>query len=719
MKPYIFILIALLSVLTVAAQEDYSNLEPEDLADAIAQGEIKNLANVEDQQLAAALSSKPEIVTELPDIHLIRALDNNPSLLDDPKGPIFVDLTKRVAATPTILNNKNEKAVKDAWFKGFGIRDNGVLIANFDGSDLTTHGEAATTFTLADFPGASVERDGSLVTSIGKFVGTKGLSLKRSENGAPIKTEGQFNYNVVGGEVEIGTSVKNAALFLSCESEGYKTCAKVTYNLPRSSLPGKYTIGIEQNKQVDRRVIGGTVSYQGNFRFFRGDKGDEINTDFGAVEGFVIRDTNIMVVGQANKRFPITSHTIKGAITDPGDRERGEFSSKIDEFIIEKGVMVDNFGETKLVYQNPKGSRLYYSEAGKDFCNDQFSCVVNIPGVNDIKFREKLEFRNVQNNDQILVTSPVYFDKVIAENIGDGSAAFASIDSEENLLGAVLFEEGGKIRVNKGLASMQAGRIDAIYEEDGERKMQHWSSNSIQPKEVSKYFDKPRNSFVTCTIGSNCEERFARSFGKVIGARDGSAPRASVILSGDTTFTVKSIEKWCRNQGGCYIYNSRDTPTTTMSREILVTGHHFKGEKYAFRDAPELKRDEQGDIIHNPIDRLYYADLPSGPNVEEITSSSCNSLKEPTDGGRISSDVVLLVEKYPRLKQVQGYNGKAPLYERLSSLGTEDDIRMDKFSWGKNKEEGGPKGTRGWIQKGPTEGWVYTDGEKVVDIRNI
>ena len=727
------LIILLLSIFSLAVHQDgpdidYSNpqevndLDSADLAAAIENGQIKDMSVVRSDQLAKAVGSNPTIAFELESGDLVRAVSNDLSLLEGQirmtgPNPVFVQMNNEAEKNVDILNDNPE--IKEVWFKNWGIIDEGAELTKFNQQTNKISifgypdklGPMTTSFNYLEVPaGSKVLRDGTLVTPIGSFAGINDLSREKGPRGTSLITEGQPTYHVEGGFARISTDVKSGSLVASCSNAGdINSCTTVTIGLPNRALPA--TFGWS-------RVVEGETAYIGNFRFLRNNEGDIINADDG---NSFIRKSAITVSGgltRANFNVDLIAHRIDGAIIEPGDRTKGVFSSRLDEFILTKGSMENIVDKTMITYS--KGERLYYSEnsAPDSFCKDGFSCVTNTQGYkNDPHYRGKLEFKSVENGDKIIVSSPAYFDKIKANHLKDGEAIFGTTKINENgeiipVAGVIFSSNSDELKIMKNLNDINVGRIDQFYEKNGEEKISHWSSNqNFKDPIVGKYFGrKEGDSFVTCAAGVNCEERFAQSFGKVIPSRSGGRPKTTIIVAGDTISTSQNLENWCK-QDGCLIIGSRDMPPTTGSENVVIGAHHYSNSQNFWRDAPDATKDG-----HNPIDVIRYQDLPgaeSGVSVKNIKLSACNTIRRPAGplGKTVSDDTAALFEKFPD-SFIEGWDGTAPFHEPINKIiGQQDDLSKNKLKTG--------MGIRSWVWQDPfTNEYFWSDGTEEIKIED-
>ena len=138
----------------------------------------------------------------------------------------------------------------------------------------------------------------------------------------------------------------------------------------------------------------------------------------------------------------------------------------------------------------------------------------------------------------------------------------------------------GKPKILKGkIGNLAAGRVDVLYNKDDsclincKQVQHHWSSTKYLNKDVQQYFGRS-SSFISCTVGDNCEKKMAHSFGKVIGPR-GKKPSVLIIVGGDSAETPKGLKGMCKKKG-CYVVSSNSMPQKTSANSIVITGHHIE-----------------------------------------------------------------------------------------------------------------------------------------------
>jgi hypothetical protein len=595
------------------------------------------------------LTNDPTTAFENDPAQAWEAITNNPSLLsnsdvldvafaqDSSKASQIIESKPELLADSTVLDrfdsevknnvhllNDNPNA-KVTWFKEkYNIVDKGASIESYDGSEIKTGGDLSTTFTADNFPKATVLDDGTLLFNEITFSNTDTLS--RTEK------SGESTFIINGG-------------FASRESSKFdeKEVFEVT----------------------NGEIAFGESKYHGFFKITRTKEGDSISSINN--ERFVVLRFNglwdiegeIFISNKVNENN--VGFTLLGN-TNLGMEDGTEINVKTNEKIF----YVEGFNPGKI-------------------CKAEYSCIINNPGLDNghssrFKYKNRLAFLNVQNDDKISVETPIYYSKVEVMDLREGEVRVASVDDDWKIKSEVIIGEGNDIQLKGNLAKTNFGRFDISYKQmEGSnflyRVQHHWSSNANQ-KDTEYFSGKHRNSFVQCKMGIDCEERFAKNFGKIIPSKSGnSKPKTSIYISGDNAFTAKAYEQHCEE--GCYILNSRDMPTWTDSERIVVTGHHYFKSDYVWRDSPEVTINDIRSGEHNPIDAISlkkaepyqspYGRLPDG-NVERVVFSACNTVNTETDGGYKT-----ITGRYTDLKSVQGWAGTAKLYDDVASNGVKND----------------------------------------------
>lgn len=680
---------------------DYTNpaavnsLNVEDLVTAIAEGKITDLSIVNDNQLAAALGKNPAaVLPKLSDNDLARALKSDLSLMDQ-SVEITKEVVLRTGKDANLLNNNPE--VKEKFFSMFAVIDKGgkiksigppeVLeaIAKGEIPDLgkvkvTTAGlppEKSTTFTLGAVPNAELLEDGSLRIKETVITGTEDFFIEEDESGEKSLVMQKGLAMVTGESPKI--DVRDGKLRIIFAGEGTYSTYEGTFTLRKTRL--EQFSGLEEGYLV-----------QGEFSSY---------TEFNDQRGGIIRSSSLEV-------------HISGQIFLP--EKRSEEVTNTNRFIIlggTKGTTLTKNDGTKISINTQEG--VYYTDralrTAASFCNTGFSCIVNAPSSSfseNSGFRDRLAFLNIQNEDKISVKTPVYYDHVEVLDQKNGEVIFTSYDGLSGRTNSkITIHAGGDIRTEGLMELTKSGRFDVMYEKCDEPKfdcnkiLHHWSSNRYQ--KVQAYFAKPRDYFVACTVGVDCERKFAENFGKIIPS---GAERASttIIVAGENAYTTQTLYNYCKKSGGCYILNSRDTPPTTDSSHLVVTGHHGGGG-YIFRD-------NTGENP-TPIDKLYmscetgaspFSCLPkeSAKNpVKTVTFSACNTIAAiPEQSPMLSA----LSETYKQAQSIQGSSGKAPLHEGMSTIPINNEGRKEQA-----REHG--NGKRAWYVKQKDGSWKFTDGK--------
>ncbi|MBT4446646.1 hypothetical protein HOA92_06780 [archaeon] len=604
-------------------------------------------------------------------------LNQNPELLDD--AIIMADFDaalvkagdednidpENVGDTQYRMLNKNPVA-KAKWLSdsyGLAMVDSSIAIKDYDGLRMTSDGEHGVTFDSAAVQGMRVNLDGSISTTIEK-------------NGELISSGGTFQ----GGSLY---QDDNGVLTLS---EGVVQMIPDSSNDFSIALVDGGLIGLRENVVgVDKRPL-----YVGSFSYTAGEDGEFVDGIF---------------------ELPFQGITVDGSYYSPYDSKEEEF------ILIGQTDLILHDGGTVLSVDAKHGSWVYYTQedrrSAEKFCVDGSSCIVNTPGSSP-DYRERLAFVGVSNGDDIKVKSPVYFSHIEVLDLVEGSVQFQSIDDNNDLLGAIKIGQGDDISsYGNDLSKINAGRIDVMYDEGDETILHHWSSNEYQ-KDSNYFSSKP--SMVACTVGINCEQKMAQTFGKVIS--DGNSdPKTTIVFSGDNAYTSRDMESWCKNNGGCYIVNSRDVALTSQSENLIVTGHHWKDSEYVWRDSVDVDLADGGE--HNPIDKLYFGDsghsspfdqLPASDTVSSVSFSACNTV---IDGGYSGLD--RLDSRYESLDSIQGWDGTAPLYESVGdpSKSMEDLARSREVTY--VNANGGRSVRTHYFKQG--DDWLYTsDGNNCLDL---
>ncbi len=599
-------------------------------------------------------------------VHLLETNENVRNKLDTAAVGNVVILNDNPTAKAALLEKKYAISMDDKM----------VEIKLYDGTKMTTGGERGTAFNVKAVPEAAVQADGSLRFRDAVIEGTADFTLTKDSSG-------EDRYNAKGGIITFDPKTRNLPLAVE---EG-------TVRMPYDETGSK------------------VITYEGNFEVKSGPIGAYFEEISGTkVTGTFTRSVEFFKDGTFQKsKFPPMN--IEGTIF----QEQGEPPHRM--IFLEKTTAAKPDGT---VIEVNTQDRVYYTEASRkeyrsreqvgDYCtkNAGFSCIINLPGETyDDPFRERLAFLNVQKGDAIAVKTPAYFDRVEILNQQGGEITVASID-DGNIVAEIKSSANTPPQFKGTIENMKAGRFDVLYNKDRtcagegcEKLLHHWSSNKFQRD--PSYFQKPRDHFATCTFGKDCEEIFAENFGRIVPPRDLSKKiSTTIIVAGDNSYTPQSMSRYCQ-QEGCYIINSRDVPPTTASSRLVVTGHHFEGTDHVWRDPPTVSG------RHRPIDKLYFASVEGGSpfdalpqgNVEHISFSSCNTALEADYEGFKN-----LRRSYQHLQSIQGWDGKAPLYERINTFAvTEQEQKQEAVG---NKKFS--RGERAWYIKQPDGSWIQTNG---------
>ncbi len=604
-------------------------------------------------------------------------INKNPVLLDH--QAVITQFDTAIVSDISIANNN--PGAKSAWlFKKYHLVmvDKGVPLVSYNGESITTGRIGGTTFTPADFPRARILENGCLEQDSTTFCSAK-VSIKKGPRGGKMYTEGFPNYEVSSGRVEIADN-KNMYLYVN-----------------------------DAEVQIQERGTNAHTIYTGSFRFVQDQEGMLIKS---ACQQACTKDQWVMRYSQKLvSEEGLQDHSLEfiGTIEDLHHDEYQEFAVS--------GNSELRFGDGDILTTRTD-RKVYYTErdaqTANAFCAERpaFSCVVNSHGENrDPDYRDKLGFRQIQNGDEITFSSPAYHSSV-STDVQDGIIHFISREKRDDGqyydLAQVTVGKGDDISVKGNLEAMKAGRFDARHiDVDGTSLLTHWSSNGFQKEDTAKYFAQPHNQMVTCAL-DDCEQAFAKAFGKVLGP-PGKDPELTLLVAGDNAFTASAMEAECQRVG-CYILNSRDSPPLTKSRELILTGHHWGqlrggGTDYIWRDSPE-----QMGTIHNPIDRLYFEELPQG-RVETVRFSACNTVIV-TSTGRTHPGFEKLRDHYPNLRFVQGWN-MIGLRQEYVPRPTPEKIGGHLLERPPDPKTGIPRGQRAWyVFREPPGEWVWTNGKK-------
>jgi hypothetical protein len=619
-------------------------------------------------------------------------LDDNVDLLDDKN--VIDRYDKEVIGNVHLLND-NPAAKAALLLNKYNLKmlDSSVPIDQYDGQEVTTKvstvkyyedGESyiestGTTFNVNDFPNAEITSEGYLITAKGTFFkNTLHLFIETDQ-------DGKKRFFMDGGTLELD---ENSPPISIKSDNGY-----INYLDP-------------DTKDVIRSYIGNDFTY-------------------------ILDGTTEIVEGDFNYEHTAGLITIDGKMINPLD-------SSNKDFIVTGGTTMEKLDGTKFTIFGSSDNLVYYTEyparEAEIFCEEGHSCIVNTPGDKSKSgFRDRLAFINVQEGDDILVSSPVYYSHLEVTDMSYGgkvefeSYKCTNCELEDVVDGNVPKKHKFVSKLNVGyqgdistigrLENTNAGRVDISYVKrnmdtgDKDNILYHWGSN--QNQKGADYFTKPRDHFLQCTPNVNCEEVFAQNFGKVIPARDRSKkPATTIIVGGDNAYTAKGLEKYCRVEG-CYILNSRDVPPKTDSKHLIVTGHHWADTGHIWRDSTDVETVTEWDEVnqemvtstsHNPIDRLYLDNsplsssqdsLPRGDNVESVAFSACNTVLLKKDYPVLQD----LTDKYPALDLVQGWAGTAPLNENIKGNPNINNPDLAARSNGK----------RAWYTKSADGEWLITD----------
>ena len=633
---------------------------------------------------AAAFNKKPDVLKQE---HVLARLDEEVQKTDA-TGKKNLDLLNDNDGTRKIFFQERFDLGMERVGKAPAVVDyDGISIA----MGTTADSEQSTRFNINDFKGGKIYED-ELVSEFGLeyegnlFQHTKGLSKTIDPAGVSV-------YTLEGGKMDARNSVN----------------------------------ALKVNSLQVGMVISGYTQYSGSFSFERGEESETIEGTFnyeGIEKAPSGHDTSLLEL------------SIDGKIIKPKASHYGEFIIAGNTEVSEKNRASVAVKTDTQVYYTRKDSR----EAAV-FCKEGFSCITDTPF-------DRLAFLNVQNNDRVSAVSSAYLTHLEVFNQQNGEVKFSSRKGDKGKLqSTIVFDNTNKVKYDKNLANAEVGRIDVISQKDPScsgdsctRILQHWSSNKFQKVEED-FLNKPHNTFVTCEMDANCEELFAHNFGQVIPPRDQSKkPSTTIIVSGDNAFTAKSLRNsaYCQ-EVGCYILNSRDTPPSTNSETLILTGHHDKGSDIIWRDRHDVVVVSRES--HIPIDNLYFNEIPGASpfdtlpqgdtSVKHIVFSACNTANEnkfeKKEEVNQNNEIIRTVSNnhrplselrktYPNLESVQGWDGKAPLYEKIEEPATTLEKVATQDPAYNTGQKGYTLGQRSWYFK-IGDSWMWTnDGNTCKDI---
>lgn len=612
-----------------------------------------------------------------------------PELLGD--SEVFYKFEEALMYDISILDDNPD--AQSEWLANYGLDDTGATILFFDGTRVETDGAEGQIFNIEDFPGATILENGKLVTAEGvEFGETDDLYVERDVNGDIIyDSQGNPTYYATGG---------------------------TTY-----AKPGMPTVYVEEG-EFWVPVEDGTAKYKGYFTC-------ELTS-----QGYKITSTD----GEVNRRLSSTeydyvSNYFIGTVIEPTGSDGRNFITEGSVTIYtdmppktvesESGIRVvgDTNARNVLHIDAPDGKQSYYVQAtaqeAESLCKSGISCVIDSHGYDPLNnfYRGKFITKDTTPDISVSYQSVTRYDQVEVDNC-QGNVEFTSLDYQGNFESRIMAEAGQEPIMQGDIHSSNTGRFDVFYEESGQEKMYHWSSNGNLKRGVDNYFNNDHESFVSCTLGVNCEQIIANNFGKVIPAADGGLPTVRVYVGGENADTVKNMEDWC-SEVGCYVFNSRDVPpefdATDESIRIFFSGHHWKDDSFIWRDSPDSTHD-----AHSPMDILYYEDFPDDPMtcgssgtstcVVGFGASACSTNNRPGRSGQVDDGIVDLFDKYTGARSFQGYNKKAPLVDSLDlMIDSTDQIEEMTYQWS--------QGERSWIIPKAGGGFIWTNGEEEVDIK--
>ncbi|MBU0470899.1 MAG: hypothetical protein KKA62_00350 [Nanoarchaeota archaeon] len=622
-------------------------------------------------------------------------------------------LKLRNGKTGVEIVNENPEA-KKAWLeKKYGLSMEDIIeadgkiknadILKYDGVDVTTGGEGGGTFTIKDVKGAKILKDGSLEFQNTLIKSTKSFSLKTDESGNEF-------YEMEAGEVSLDEKVNTFSL----KVKGGKIIASgkglITYECSDCVFEKGARLGqfIKLEKTGD--LITGKFKRIGLYKLdYPFEAAVAIEVEGGLFQQEDLDPEEMIILGETKlvKKEIIFRNPTKKLTTDP--------TKILTATMPGDGVVINNEGPNQIYYTEKR------DRDAATFCPNNFACIVNNPGREyGGDYQERLAFLNVQENDHISVKTPVYYNRVeILDQVG-GEVTFTSTNKDSGkILGEIKSVAGEKPKLVQGkMEEIKTGRIDVLDSTDpyGQPSLYHWSSKKFQKDQT--YFTSNRDHFATCTYGLDCEEIFAKEFGKVIEPKDKTKQiSTTVIVSGDNANTPRSMFRYCQIEG-CYIVNSRDSPPTTRSSKLIVTGHHIIGSDHVWRDPPETMAPN-----HKPIDNLYFGSVEGGSPLDSLPVNNLDSPKSVdyvafsacnTANSFDSPDFKILQKTYPDLKFVQGWSNKAPLFENIHNLPTNQKEIKKQAQGSIVKNNKGEKvgGEKSWYIKQADGTWKWTNGRQ-------
>jgi hypothetical protein len=721
---FIFVQLVIASCPENPGECDYGN--PEDLESLIIDNiEGVNWDAINADQLSEVLSSHrvEEVIENIPNSQnekLMSALNNNPfTLLKNEK--VFERVNQITKEQPNFLNKNH--AVKFEWFSNYGIKDLGGNIKKFDGETVVPLGkdgeDQPSSFNIVQLRENEIKATllSNGVLKIGRTLFTESsVTINKYENG-------DVELRVQGGITKIDTTNPTTN-----DYRFYIVNGKLTVNEPSK----------EEGSWKERE-------YKGSFLYWEDKEGDQhfksanseeelkISHDVITVRKFDERTLADMRISAqiAGIRFEDYLEKQKRSESKTEINVKGEIivndEFNVGEMILVSNTKVSSRGE-EIEVSNDRNTRVYYTQfndrgAGR-FCQQGHSCVINTRGEGTtFTYRARLAVNNVQNNDQITVKSYAYISHVEVDDIQNGEViiisegdpsdvefqvkdlelerakesmrAFLNQEKQENYRSITISKSSDqaipKVTSQGNLGDLKFGRFDLTYTENGKEMLKHWSTNNFQESQIKQYFQglNRGNTLTTCQIGIDCAYKLAENFGEIItpprvrttDAKNGNwVPSTTIILAGGQSPTT-NLKRWCYENGGCYMYNSRDTPTQIKTQSMFLAGHHYNGNDYMWRDHQNL---DDEFATHSPTDNFYYSPTEGGsqfdhfptdanncgdngqqPCIKTITFGSCNSVIIPKqqsgDTYNTDNSLTKLIQAYPNLDGVVGWEGAAPL----------------------------------------------------------
>jgi hypothetical protein len=584
----------------------------------------------------------------------------------------------------TLLNDNPEARI--AWLaSSYEIEDTGSGVTAFDGDLMTTKGSESTMFSVSGLEDAKIEEDGSLT-----FARLYDIDTGELKGGNRI-SGGKISYSDESGELEIsGNALVILAEGSTTDYFEIRTVADDSEDIPLFLIDTKQ----------------GQVQYSGSMIITNNE--DPAGYKISSQEGSSFyRKFDGEYERAGEEKFLETSFVqVDGYLIEPTGSREEEFIIGGDTLIAIGGIIS---GSNEIFYMNLKNvgdDEIYYSENpsndANNFCSNDVACITNTPrtiGVSPAA-RAEISIQNVPSEQIIAIDSVADLNSL-------------QIYDVKGIVGYSELPKNNMVIINKGELSMNqplqnTGKIDyySKYPDacDGNScttTQHHWSSleslgeeNTGQDTDIlfpagsnRDYFDSARadngindgTTFVTCTQGLDCTERFASAYGKTILSEDGNEPKTIIIVSGDWPDTAAYLEEGHCQEAGCYIISNRDVPDQLPDsvENVIVTGHHYNGESRTFN---EFGWDTL--CFSDSSNEVCSSTLPHGTGVETISFSACHTVMPPDSSGEVYSGASDLVETYPNLEIISGRDATTEGYD-LNWDEVPPSYKEKKYTYGK------------------------------------